>query len=136
MTELNNAREYRTESEPEGKHGGWYILIGLVLGVILGVAYTWIANPVVYETTAPSTLGKTDKDAYRSLIAQVYATTGNLERALHRLEVLEDVNSVYALGAQAQRVMAEGYPDEARTLALLASAIQQSPTIPAQTAIP
>ncbi len=136
MTELNNTREYRTESEPEGKRGGWYILIGLVLGLILGVAYTWIANPVVYETTAPSTLGETDKDAYRSLIAQVYAATGNLERATLRLEVLEDEDSVYTLGAQAQHVMAEGYADEARALALLASAIQQSPTIPAQTAIP
>ena len=136
MTELNNTREYKTESEPEGKRGGWYILIGLVLGVILGVAYTWMANPVIYETTAPSTLGEADKDTYRSLIAQVYAATGNLERALLRLEVLEDDDSVYALGAQAQHVMAEGYTDEARVLALLASVIQQSPTKPTQTAIP
>lgn len=126
MTELDDTQELRTESGT--KRGGWYLLLGLVLGVILGLAYTWVVNPVIYETTAPSMLSDAHKETYRTMIAQVYAATGNLERASLRLEVLEDDDPVYALGSQAQRVLAEGSVDEAQALALLASAIQQSQT--------
>jgi len=125
MTNQSDTREIHTGS----KRGSWYLLVALVLGVVLGLIYTWVVDPVVYETALPSTLNEEDKDSYRLMIAQVYAATGNLERAELRLEVLEDNNPIYALGAQAQQFMAEGRVNDAQALALLASDLQSSQSI-------
>jgi hypothetical protein len=123
---LDDTREIHLTPEPTMKRDAWYLLTGLILGVILGLFYTWVIDPVVYETTLPANLREEDKNTYRHMIAQVYAAAGNLERAALRLEVLADDDPVYALGAQAQKSLAEGHPDEARALALLASALQES----------
>jgi hypothetical protein len=124
MTDLNDTREIHTGS----KRDSLYLLVGLLLGMVLGIIYTWMIDPVVYETALPSTLNESDKDSYRLLIAQVYSATGNLERAKLRLGVLEDDNPIYALGAQAQQSVADGNLIEAQALALLASELQQSQT--------
>ena len=127
------------EPQPKRKRGSWYLLTGLILGLIIGLAYSLLVNPVIYTHSTPATLQEVDKDSYRSLIAQAYAATSDLERALLRLALLEDENPVYALGTQAQRCVAEGNVTEAQALALLASALQSSsPTattepIPTQT---
>ena len=126
---LENTQEIRTiptTSHPAQKRGPWYLLTGLVLGLILGLFYAWMINPVIYESSSPASLGNAEKDFYRSTIAQVYAVTGNLNRASMRLIVLEDPDPVFALGAQAQRVLADGQEAEARALALLASGLQSS----------
>ena len=109
---------------PEEKRGSWYLLTGLILGLVLGLVYAWVLNPVVYQDTAPASLAAPYQDRYRSMIAQAYEVTRNLERAISRLALLEDPDPVYALGAQAQQALAEGQPDEAHALALLASALQ------------
>jgi len=98
------------------------------LGLVLGLAYAWVINPVIYEHTTPASLSEGDKNFYRSTIAQVYAATGDLERAGLRLALLEDPNPVSALGAQAQQVLAEGQDAQARALALLASVLQSAPS--------
>jgi len=110
--------------DPEQKRGAWYLLTGLVLGLIFGLIYAWLVNPVVYQNTHPASLKDSFKNSYRSTIAQAYAETANLDRAISRLVLLEDPDPVYALGAQAQQALAEGQPEEARALALLASALQ------------
>jgi len=121
---LDETQAFRTALEPTRKHGAWYLLTGVILGLIFGLIYAWVIDPVVYENTLPSTLAEGDKDTYRCMIAEAYAATGNLERAALRLQVLEDEDSYHALGAQAQRALAEDRLEEARTLALLASALQ------------
>jgi hypothetical protein len=103
------------------------LLTGAVLGLILGLVYAWLINPVVYESSTPGTLGEADKDFYRVMIAQVYDATGDLGRASLRLALLEDPDPVYTLGAQAQRALAAGREGEAHALALLASALQGPP---------
>ena len=108
----------------EEKRGDWYLLTGLILGLILGLIYAWVINPAVYQDTAPASLADPFKDRYRSMIAQAYESTANLERAVSRLALLEDPDPVYALGAQAQQALAEGQSAEAHALALLASALQ------------
>ena len=122
-------REDTRELPTTPKRGGWYLLFGLILGLILGLVYTWVINPVIYETTAPSTLSEADKDTYRLMIARVYASTENYERAILRLEILEDSDPVFALGTQAQHLQAAGNPDDAHALALLASAIQEQESV-------
>ena len=130
----------KVDSPPsEEKRGAWYLLTGLILGLLLGLLYTWIINPAVYQDTAPASLAAPFKDRYRSMIAQAYEATLNLERAVSRLALLEDSDPVFALGAQAQQALAEGQPEEAHALALLASALQgpvEAPPVPTATLPP
>ncbi len=116
------------EPPSERKRGSWYLLTGLIIGLIFGLDYALLVNPVIYTHSTPATLQEEDKDSYRILIAQVYSATGDLDRAQLRLALLDDENPVYALGAQAQRSVAEGNTTEARALALLASALQSTVT--------
>ena len=122
----DNTREIRVNTQPEPKRKPWYLITGVVLGLILGLVYAWLVDPAVYEGSSPNALGEQDKDHYRSTIAQVYAATDNFQRAALRLALLEDSNLVHTLGAQAQRALATGSEKEARALALLASAVQGS----------
>lgn len=124
---LDDTRETRITPQSPPKRSPWYLLTGAILGLILGLVYAWLINPVVYESSTPGTLGEVDKDFYRAMIAQVYAATGDLDRASLRLAVLEDPDPVFALGAQAQRALAAGRETEAHALALLASALQGTP---------
>ncbi len=49
------------------------------------------------DNTAPSALSATGQDIYRSLIALAYSSDGNLERALQRLQLLQDADIRQAL---------------------------------------
>ena len=120
---LDDTQETTTIPNRIAEHNGWYLLIGVIMGLILGLVYAWWVNPVVYETTLPASLRTEDKEIYRSLIAQVYAISGNLERAALRLEVLQDEDSFFTLGEQAQQAVADGRFEEAHDLALLASTL-------------
>jgi hypothetical protein len=125
---LNDTQEVPTSPpQPAEKRSRLYLLTGLVLGLILGLVYAWVINPVIYEDTTPASLSAADKDLYRSTIAQVYAITGNLQRAAMRLALLEDPDPVLTLGSQAQRELAAGNDEEAHALALLASVLQSLP---------
>ncbi len=119
-----DTQEILQPQTPIKKHGPWYLLTGLILGFLLGVIYTWWINPVIYESTNPASLREDFKDTYRVTIAQVFAATGDLDRAARRLEILEDENPIYLLGAQAQRALAKGEEEQAHDLALLASELQ------------
>ena len=114
------------------KRPPWFILTGIILGMLLGLAYAWWINPIIYENAYPANLNTDDKETYRVTIAEAFAATGNLERASQRLELINDQEIVFTLGAQAQRALADGEGDQAYALALLASALQ-SHTIPTAT---
>ena len=113
-----------TPEPRERKPFPWYLLTGLVLGFLLGLLYAWLLNPVVYSNTEPTTLRADYQDLYRATIAQAYAATGDLARAESRLALLQDEDPVFALGTQAQQMLAVGEADDARALALLAAALQ------------
>ena len=110
--------------EPVEKKGHWYLLTGVILGIMLGLLYAWVINPVIYENTLPASMNEPYKDSYRHTIAEVFSATGNLERAKQRLALLEDEDVVFVLGAQAQQALAKGDSSQAHALALLASALQ------------
>jgi hypothetical protein len=108
------------------QRGPWYLLTGLLLGAVLGVAYAWLVQPVEYINTSPASLRTDFKDRYRALIASAYMANNDLVRARARLELLQDDDLYQALAGQAQRTLAEGRsPDEARALGMLAVAIGQ-----------
>lgn len=106
--------------------GPWYLLTGLVIGVVIGLLYAWTVQPVQYTNTTPASLRPNFKDQYRSLIALAYLTNSDMVRAKARLELLKDEDAYRALAEQAQRTLAEGgFLQEARALGLLAASLGQ-----------
>jgi hypothetical protein len=122
-----------TETPSQPKRGSWYLLTGLIIGLLFGLTYAWLVDPLVYQNTDPANLAPSYKDTYRNFIAQTYQETGNLKRAISRLALLQDPDPVFALGAQAQQALAAGKSEEAHALALLASALQSGEPAPAET---
>jgi hypothetical protein len=122
--------------------GNWYLLTALILGLILGVVYSWVISPVSQVDTHPSLLRTDYKDIYRSLISRAYQSNNNLPRAEARLELMGDDEPALALAAQAQRFLAEGGDNKmAIILANLSAAIQNAelannPIPPTVTAAP
>jgi len=99
-----------------------HILLALLVGLGLGLVYSWFLSPVTYVDANPAILRSDFKDQYRIVIAASYAATQNLDRARVRLELLGDIDPVGELSAQAQRMLASGEPfDKVRPLAQLAT---------------
>lgn len=112
----------------EESRGAWYLLTGLILGLIAGVAIALIFTPSRFTDIAPQALRSTDKDSYRALIAMAFAADGDYPRARARLDLLKDSDPAKVLGAQAQRMLAQGLtPMEAQALAQLAVVIEHEP---------
>lgn len=102
------------------------LALALLVGLGLGLVYSWLISPVQYVDADPSILRSDFKDQYRAVIAAAYSSTHDLARARARLTLLGDPDPVGALSAQAQRMLAAGEPfDRVRQLAQLATDIQQ-----------
>jgi len=100
------------------------ILLPLLLGLGLGLAYAWLISPLRIVDADPSALRADFKDHYRSAIASSYAATGNLPRAQARLSLLGDPDSVASLNSQAQRLIASGEFAQADQLVALAIVLE------------
>ena len=72
------------------ERGPWYLLTGLIIGVVFGVLYAWLVSPVEYVDTPPASLRADFKDQYRVMIAAAYMANGDLLRARARLDLLQD----------------------------------------------
>lgn len=108
----------------------WAILLALLVGIGLGLAYTWVLAPRPITDATPLSLRDDFKDQYRAAIAAAYAATGNLPRAQARLALVGDSDPVEALNAQAQRMLAgssAGDFEHADQVAALASALNGNP---------
>ena len=104
----------------------WDIFLPLLIGLGLGLAYSWLISPRRVIDASPLALRTDFKDHYRSAIAAAYAATGNLPRAQARLSVLSDSDPVEALNAQAQRILASGESfEQADQLVALVAALEQ-----------
>ena len=108
----------------------WSSLFALLTGLGLGLVYAWNISPARVTDAQPSVLRADFKDHYRSAIAAAYSATGDLSRAQARLSLLGDSDSIEALNAQAQRMLAlntggESF-DEADQVVSLASALDQN----------
>lgn len=105
------------------------IIITLLLGLGLGLAYSWIFSPLHVVDASPVALRADFKDAYRSAIAASYGATNNLARAQARLALLGDSNSLDALNSQAQRLIASGEFAQADQVVALAIALENGTTV-------
>ncbi|MGB6422193.1 MAG: hypothetical protein WBF05_10200 [Anaerolineales bacterium] len=110
----------------EDERGNWYLLTGVVLGIILGILFAWVISPVEYVDTAPESLKDEFKDQYRVLIASAYVANGDLVRAKARLELLDEADIYLVVAEQAQQMLAEGGSvEEAQALGRLALSLGQ-----------
>jgi hypothetical protein len=101
-------------------------LLGLIVGIGIGLLYTWQISPVTYVDADPSILRADFKDQYRIVIAAAYASTHDLPRARARLELLKDPDLIGELSAQAQRMMADGESNQSvQPLAQLAADLEK-----------
>lgn len=115
----------------------WYILTGLILGLAMGLLYTWVISPIEEVDTHPHLLREDYQDIYRALIARAYQANNNLPRAEARLELINDEDPALALAAQAQRYLAEGGDVEiAKVLANLSAALQSAAITAATPSLP
>ncbi|HKY53983.1 MAG TPA: hypothetical protein VJM08_06740 [Anaerolineales bacterium] len=113
----------------------WAVLLALLAGIGLGLAYAWVISPLQVIDAEPVALRADFKDQYRSAIAAAYAATGDLPRAQARLSLLKDNDPIEALNAQAQRMLANGVSfEKADQVAALASALDEDGfSVPAAT---
>jgi hypothetical protein len=99
--------------------------LALLLGLGLGLAYSWLISPVKYVDASPSILRADFKDQYRLVIAAAYQASHDLERARARLALLGDADPMQGLSAQAQQMLAAGESSEnVESVAQLASDLQ------------
>lgn len=108
------------------ERGPWYLLTGLLIGAVLGLAYAWFYAPIQYVDASPALLSETYKDHYRVLISVAFAANGDLPRARARLKLLGDEDPARVLAIQAQRALAEKRPEyEINVLGLLAVSLSE-----------
>ena len=101
--------------------GPFYLFTGLLIGLIGGLVFAWLIEPVQYTDGLPGQLTAQGKNSYRAMIALAFQADANLGRARQRLALLNDSSPAQALAAQAQQ--AENPSGrEARALAALAEA--------------
>lgn len=105
----------------ETQRGSWYLLTGIVIGIVLGLFYAWKIQPAQYIDAAPDALSREFKDHFRIMIAKAYLANGDPVRARARLELLGSGDLFQALSEQAQRTLAQdNQSEEARALGILA----------------
>jgi hypothetical protein len=108
------------------RRGSWYLLTGAVLGIAMGLIFSWQISPVEYVNAPPYALRADYKDEYRALVAAAYQYDRDLLRAEDRLAQLRDDNIIQSLGMQAQQALAEGRSErEVQVLSELAMALSK-----------
>jgi hypothetical protein len=111
------------------RRGSWYLLTGFVLGIAMGLFYSWVISPVQYTDAPPYALRADYKDEYRLLVASAYLYNSDLFRARDRIAQLKDSDPAQALKKQAQEARTEGRPSaEIQVLENLANAMTQEIT--------
>ena len=77
----------------------WFLLM-IFIGLVLGLVYGWVINPIRTGSASPSSLRADYKADYVLMIAEIYAADGNLDSAVQRLA---------PMGHDPQKVVAEGF---------------------------
>jgi len=118
---------------------GW-LLLSLIVGLIGGLYYAWIVDPVVFTDASPARFNNRYREEYIILVSQSYAVNENWPLAQQRLAALDDpeiaqtVNDLLETAVRQQRpaplleqlaIVARQLGAEGQAIALFA------PTLPA-----
>jgi hypothetical protein len=108
------------------KKGNLYLISGLIIGMLFGLIYSWVIDPVEFIDAAPSALSPEYKAEYRELIALSYAANKDIGRANARLALLNEEDQILLLGAQGQQLQADTAKiRQARAVLMLAEDLQE-----------
>lgn len=100
------------------------LIVGLVLGVALGLLYTWVINPVELVNTYPALMRSDYRQDWVRLVALSTIADGDLTRAQVRLEGLEQEDVTSAIRVLIEEYAAAGRPaDTLRSLTALAETL-------------
>jgi hypothetical protein len=103
------------------------LIIGILIGLALGLFYTWVIDPVKYVDVSPDSLRADYKEDYVLMIAQAYATDSNLDEAKTKLTTLKIANLDEFVAELANRKLQQGSPlDEIQALLALAQALNNT----------
>jgi hypothetical protein len=103
----------------------WLFLgLGLALGLVFGLTYTWVLNPVQFYNTDPVDLRPQYKDTWIQLVAAAYRQDGDLDQAMTRLSGLDDPQIGRTVAGITSQAINSGRPaTRIRALAALADAL-------------
>ncbi|MDO9086540.1 MAG: hypothetical protein Q7U53_10070 [Anaerolineaceae bacterium] len=107
--------------QEERRQPPYYLLTGLMLGLVFGFVLTIVIFPVQYSNVPPETLNSTDKDRYRVMIALAFQANQDIGRATARLGLLRDDDIAGQLIQQSRRSQSRS---DAQVLLNMAQAIQ------------
>jgi len=82
----------------------FWFLVAIAVGLIAGMYYGWVVNPVKYVNTTPDSLRYDYKADYALMVAEVYQAEQNLTLAARRLSLIGSDPP----GRQVQRAIAAG----------------------------
>ena len=92
--------------------GSLALAVGAVLGLVLGLVYAWLVEPVELYDTTPDLLRSDYRHEWIRLAALGYVTDGDLARAQTRLETLSHEDVQTALAALINSYTTQGRPAE------------------------
>jgi hypothetical protein len=100
------------------------LIVGLVIGLALGLTYTWVIEPVELINTYPALLRTDYRRDWVRLVAVSYTADGNLERARTRLAGIAQEDVARAMQPLIEEYAAAGHSAETlRRLSTLAQAL-------------
>lgn len=112
-------------------------LIGFILAILLGVAgglmYGWLYYPARISASSPQSLRADYKADFVLMVAELYATDGDLENAVDLLDKIKPADPIGAVQRGLLTAQEMGYADwEMRLIADLEIALQRLAQEPAQ----
>jgi hypothetical protein len=84
-------------------------LLSLLFGLIASLLYGWLVNPVEFVDTTPDTLSADYQADYVLMVAEVYATSTDLEPVIRALALLSPQPPVITVAAALTYAQASGY---------------------------
>lgn len=96
------------------------VVIALVLGAAVGLAYAWLIEPVTFTESSPAQVMKAYREAWLVMAAEAYTHDGDWIRTQARINALRDGNLAQTLTELFDRYQADGPNPIARALARLA----------------
>src|SRR3989304_6198739 len=102
------------------------LVVGILFGLAIGLAYAWLIDPVELGSADPYHLDARYRDVWIVMSAEAYAADGDWTRTSVRLDWLRDPNLKQTIVALFDRVNADGPNPQARALARLAAQLGET----------